>query len=442
MAARAVRRVREMVASLRVAAEAARTLSAGRGAVTGVAAIAVAVLGHAMQAGELVFRVAGGTRRSAYDAAGTVRAMALIAPLRELPVSRLRFFGMAARASAFRRRTAVLVVTARARLVSRRRRPVLLRVAGLAVGADRTAVRLVTTRTALVPGMRTLVHGCMAAVAADFAPGGMVRQPRVTRRTRGVPGQRGGTMNLLSVTRGAELFVRAGDPKLMRRVATFAGDTTVKLLVRRRCLMATAALARNGVHGARTGMRLVAAHARAGNASLRMIGVNVRMTAGARLLRRAAHVVRCVTGAAAGMCGHARRRKHGHALVAGAALTSRLSLEVVRAVAADALLVSVREHGAGRYFRLFSCVTFGTAFQSFGRRRVLVLVTRPTRFVAALAVRRVRRLHFRVAFRACCGGRPGVLVRLMALHALAGAVHRHRGGTALITCVAAGAVGR
>src|SRR4051794_35725638 len=90
-------------------------------------------------------------------------------------------------------------------------------------------------------------------------------------------------------------------------------------------------------------MGVVAEDAPAGSTVLGMIGPEIPVATGACLLRRSAYVVRRVTARALVMLRNARRAENGDMFVAGTASHRRVLIEAVRAVATDALGVSIRE---------------------------------------------------------------------------------------------------
>lgn len=126
----------------------------------------------------------------------------------------------------------------------------------------------------------------------------------------------GDLRNVIGVAVAADGRAHQRNPEIVRLVALGALGAAVGGVVAGGELMATAAATRRlfRVSGAR--MRIVTAHATASARQLRMVGMDVGVTALTSVLGPGLHVVRCVTADAALMRGDGSAPQHGLLLVA------------------------------------------------------------------------------------------------------------------------------
>src|SRR5687767_10254988 len=118
------------------------------------------------------------------------------------------------------------------------------------------------------------------------------------------------------------------------------------------------------------------------------------------------------------MLANALRAEHVHVFMTGLARDRIGLLELMRAMAADALGVSFRKYRGRRDDRLFGRVT-GCAFGACsGGWRVLMLMANAARRARRFAMGGVRSGDFAVTDRTRRGLRFGVFVRLMAAETL------------------------
>jgi hypothetical protein len=234
-----------------------------------------------------------------------------------------------------------------------------------------------------------------------------------------MPWQRGDTLELPRVTRLANRSVRFLEQERVRRVALLAPDAGVKLGVRSSGLVASAAVARRRVNRAPRRMRVVTADARAGDAVLRMIGMDLVVTTGARLVWRSTHVVRRMARRATSMLRHVGSGEDSNVFVARTAHDGFALLELVRSVATNTLTVTLREQRARRDSRLVAGVALAARAERFGRRRMLMGVARRAHLRARLLLRRVRGRDIIVAIHARRRGQGGLVVGSMAFHTFA-----------------------
>ncbi len=313
-------------------------------------------------------------------------------------------------------------------------------VAALALLDHVPGVRLVATRALPMGRGGAVKRGCVTALTAYLQSFRSVRQTTVTTFTAGMSREPLGAVNLIGVARLADRSVRLPEQERVGLMALLAADGRVKIGVRGGRLVARAASSREAVTCPSRGMGIVAADARAGHPSLRVVRVNALVAARAGLFGRAAHVVRRMAGGAAPVLGHLRGGEDANVLVTRAALDGFLALERMRAVATDAFGVSAREESRSGHLGLVRRVAFGASGPGIGRGRVLVVVTGGAYLDARLSDRGVGGRDVLVAAVACAGLGSLVLVRAVALHALARSVHRHGGDLALLGRVAAIAV--
>jgi hypothetical protein len=209
----------------------------------------------------------------------------------------------------------------------------------------------------------------------------------------------------------------------------------MKLRIGSRRLMAGAAGTRRRVNRCPGGVRVVASDAGAGNTVLRMIGMDALVTTGASLVGRPPYVVGRMARRTPSMLSYARRGEHANVLVTRAAFDRLFLLELVGAVAADALVVPLRKQSARRYLRIVGGVALTACAERFGRRGVLMSMARRAHLRARLLMRGVRRRDVVVTVHAGRGGQATVLVGSMAFHAIARAVNGHGRRIALSRCV-------
>jgi len=116
-------------------------------------------------------------------------------------------------------------------------------------------------------------------------------QTRVAALASLVPAEGGNLAQLGCMTRRARAPIGGFANEIMRRVAALAGNARVKIGIFGGGLMTRAAGTRPAVHRRAARVRVMAAHAGAHHALLRMIGVLILMTPRASLLRSPLHVV-------------------------------------------------------------------------------------------------------------------------------------------------------
>ena len=153
-------------------------------------------------------------------------------------------------------------------------------------------------------------------------------------------------------------------------------DAGVKLLVTGRALVARAAVAHAAASLRACRVRIVAAHARTNLALFRVVGVLVGVTARARLIGTAPHVVLVVAVRALSMARRVPRREHGNVVVAGPALDCVILAETVRLMTAYAGDVTAVEQGSSGNYRSIFLVTRHASAERIRCGGVLLLMTR------------------------------------------------------------------
>jgi hypothetical protein len=131
----------------------------------------------------------------------------------------------------------------------------------------------------------------------------------------------------------------------------------------------------------------------------------------------------------------AARAEHVHVLVAGAAFYGLALRKIVRAMAADALLMSISEQRRARHQGLLLGVARLTRADRLASRRVQVLVTRRAHLDSGSSMSGVRGGDVLVTAIARAGLGFLVVVRPVALRALAGSVHGDARRVALLARV-------
>lgn len=439
MTAGTARGRRKMVSPVLVARQAGGARRGRHVPVAVVAAAALLVLALLVQAGKLLRLVARRAGRGMGHAAGAMGAMTGRAVRGDAPVGRVRLVRVARRACLFDG-PAVLVVALDALLVSGGAGLLLGGVAVAAARQDVTVVRLVAMGAGAMSLAGGLVHLGVALRAVHAEALGMVRQAGVAALAGLVPagGQR--QPHLAGVASAACRLVRQRQHEVMRMMALLALDALVERFVRRRHLMACAALSdlRRRVRGRR--VRIVAADAGARDAVLRVIRVDALVTSCAGPIRRSSDVVRHVAAGALPVGRDPSRSQDAFPLVARPALDRVGLREVVRAVAAHALAVPALEESRLGDDGLVSRMALGTGAERVRARRVLVLVAGRADLDDGSPLGRMLGGDIGVALAAVAGFRRPVLVGAMALDALARAVHDHGRGVSLAARMAAVAV--
>ncbi len=229
-------------------------------------------------------------------------------------------------------------------------------------------------------------------------------------------------LELFRVTALARRLFGQFSHEVVRRVTAFAVRTAVKSPVGRGDLMAAAARARSDVAACARRVWVVATHAGARGAALRVIGVNVLVALGASPLRRTADIVRRVAAIALRMRANARRAEHVNVFVTRSARDGARFLELMGPVASDALGVAFGEERAGGYFWFLGRMTSGAAGSRRGRRSVLLMMAHAARRARRLALRGMPGRDVGMARGTRRGLGFGVLVRAMAPQALAAGV--------------------
>lgn len=189
-----------------------------------------------------------------------------------------------------------------------------------------------------------------------------------------------------------------------------------------------------------SGVRVVAADARARCTVLRVIGLLSRVATRARLLSAAAHIVGLVAARAVSVRRNLGLTQHPYVFVAGATRRRPRLAEVVRAVTADALHVPPFEQRRGGDQGFLPRVALDAAAERFLAGCVLLLVTSRAHAVRRLAVGGVGGRGVLVALRAGPRLWARVLVRTMTVQALLLGVDLHRRSLRLRLQVTVGAV--
>jgi hypothetical protein len=287
---------------------------------------------------------------------------------------RARFLGMAAGTSSDFGGAGMRLVALHALCMAARSAVSFFLVTALTRCFLRTVVWLMTAGALLMPDPDLMRLAHMTRLTPRQERGRFVRQSAMTAGTVRVTSARGHARKLRSMTAAAQRALALGKRESVRLVALRAGETTVKLVVRVRGLMATAAAARRLSLAAAGWVRVVAARA-ARLADARVVRVQGRVALGAGLLWTFANGVRSVAARALLVGRDARCPQHQHAGVARATGLSGLLFEFVRPMTTHAFGVSASEERACRHDRALRGVAALASSQRLGRRRVLVLVT-------------------------------------------------------------------
>jgi hypothetical protein len=244
-----------------------------------------------------------------------------------------------------------------AHLVTGRSGGLLLFVTAAAGGRLLAVVRVVAADAFGMPGYDATTFCGVARTALRHRQQRAVGQTGVTALAVLVARRNRHLRELCGMTIQAGSMIRDLTHEIVGCVTALTVYPRVKLGILGRGLVATTAGARRRVSLSPVGMRVVAAHARAGGAGLRMIRVHVLMTFGARLLGAAAHVVGRVAVRALLMALGVRAAQCGNVLVAPPARRGLLFAELVGPMAAHTLPVPRREQGRLRNERLLLGVT-------------------------------------------------------------------------------------
>jgi hypothetical protein len=183
----------------------------------------------------------------------------------------------------------------------------------------------------------------------------------------------------------AESRPRIGKKELVRLMTAPASNPFVERIVMGGFMVAARAIA-DLDGGSRCRMRIVTARAGAGLAVLGMVGRNVLVTVCASRCRGALHVVWFVAARALPVRSNTCFSQHGLVLVAGFAVDGRALFEVMGAVTADALAVSVLKECCGRDDGLFIGVTGAAGLAGRLCSGVLALVASRARLQGCLAL--------------------------------------------------------
>lgn len=240
----------------------------------------------------------------------------------------------------------------------------------------------------------------------------------------------------------AQAALGLGEHESVRLVALGAAEPSVKLIVRVGGLVAAAASSRGFAAVSARRVRVVAADTVACWPQVGVIRMHRRMAVHTSLLRASSNVMGRVTAVALVVSRHAGRRQHRNLGVAGTAGSCRVLLELVRPMAAHALAVSAGKECALRHDGELSSMTNLAAAPSLGCRRVLVLMTRDAHELGRFSERRVAGGNVTVALRTRPRLGRGVLVRSVAIQALARTVNYDRWRGPLAGGVATRAIGR
>lgn len=312
-AAWGLRKVRRAIA---VTTEAHLALEPGRVAVPRVTALAGLMLGFVMQAGQRRGCMATAACRRLRGAVGPVGTVTTRAALAEPSVRRAGFRSVAAGAALLLVAAVVRLVAVGTSLVTQRRAGVLGLMALTASDCLITRVRLVTTGAVEV----TAAHGCMLPFVATAATAEQRRRP--VRQTPMATFAVSMTcvardlLQVIGVAVSADAGVNQRDAEVVRLVTLGALDALVSGVVVRGELMAAAAAARGLLRVARARVSIVTADASSRARQLRMIGVDLGVTALTRALGAGLYVVGGVAAGAAPVCGDVCTPEHGMILVA------------------------------------------------------------------------------------------------------------------------------
>jgi hypothetical protein len=439
---RAARRVRKVSFAIDVTREAGGARGIRSIPMAAMATRAVLMLRFRMQAGQRRESVAARARGCARDATWPVRAMAGRATRGERAVRRRGFNRVASGALSSGARARVRLMAVRADLVADGRRGELPNVTSFAFGRDAARVRLMATSAHLVsrPHFATSIRVARDARRANAA--WLVRQTQVATGARGVTHARRSQGQFLLVAIGARDVLRLRQLEVVRHVTALTGDARVKVVLGRGNLMTTAAILGDRVFFRARRVRFMTGDAGPASNALGMIRMHVRVALRTRRSGVVTHVVRGVAIRAQRVSGHESRREHHHIGVARTAVQRTLRLELVRAVAANALRVTSGEQCRYRHDGLSLAVTFGTRGERIQGGGVLMSVTGRAHAVWGFAGRGVRGVDVHVAACAIGGHRLLILMRAVAVQARGGGVHGHGRDLALGLVVAARAISR
>lgn len=406
----------------------------GRGArVGGVAVAAARVARLGVQRRQGPRRVAALARGRFGRTARTVRTVAALAAALHCRVRAGAALSTMTAGAALGAGTAVRLVAGRAAPVAGRGAPVHVGVTARATLADRSVVRSMALAAATVASGQLRVLLAVTGVAGGEAGLGSVREPAVAAVAVAVTLLTRRCSDLTVVAPAAQPARTSLEREIMRAVAVGARERAgVKGMLPCSALVTAAACARPCFAGA-AGMRVVAHRARAMAADLRVVRLQLVVTALASGIA-GPYVVRAVTAGASIVLA---RAEHRLALVAGRALDPLRLAGLVRSVAADALGVPLGEQGRRRH-RGF---VFGVARRA-GLPRVLgglvqMLMTGRARLGHAASLLGVPGLDVVVAAGARRRHDGRLVVRPMTAAAVALRVHDHRGQVALRALVAA-----
>jgi hypothetical protein len=189
-------------------------------------------------------------------------------------------------------------------------------------------------------------------------------------------------------------------------------------------------------------VRIVTADARTNSPFFGMVRVLVGMTTRASAIRAAPDVVRGVAVGAITMTGGVSRAEHGKVFVAGTTPDRLLLAELMRLVATDARYVATFEQGRRWHHGLCLLVARHAGGQGLRARRVLLLMTSRANLIGRLAAQGMGGLDVLMAALARPRLGRGVLVRPVAIEALAGIVNSYGGREPLACAVAVRAIAR
>jgi hypothetical protein len=164
--------------------------------------------------------------------------------------------------------------------------------------------------------------------------------------------------------------------EVMRGMAFLASRPAMEGVLARCGLVAAAAGARQRSRLFPSGMRVVASEAGGPRDALGMLCVHVPMALRAGRPRGRTYVVRSVAARADGVGWNLGLPEHDHVGVARTAGHGLLGFQLVRSMAAHALLMPAREQRRCRHNRLGLLVALGASRQRVNRWRVLVRVAR------------------------------------------------------------------
>lgn len=391
----------EVTSLVRVTAQARAARGVGRVAMPAVTKQTTLMFGLRVQARQGCDGVARRAGRWFGHASRPVWPMATEASACKLAVRRGRFVRVARRTGHPLARARVRLMATRTSLVPRRRTGGLSGVTSAARCRHSSGVRLVTAHALLMTGVRFAMGIGVASHAHCCATLRMVRQALMAGLTSRVARSSCRQRELLLMTSLTGCVLCRCDLEAVRGVAARACGPRMKRPFGVRLLVTAAACPRYGWLLCASGVGVVTGDAAPRPRAFRMIRVNVPMTASARSCRAVFDVVRLMAARAVCVRGHLRLGEHEHVCVARAARNRLLGGKLMRSVTAHAGGVTTGEQCARGHDRSSFAVTVGACGERLRSWRVLMGMAGSTGPIGSFAERGVRRRDAGVA--ACAG---------------------------------------